>query len=190
MSLINLAKALKKKNADGSALINHIYTNTLLPASEAAYVKKYFNEDVRKAIFNGTTISGGLVNLSTAAANLKDAFQLHYSTTTQFPPFTAYHATKAPNIAASIAAGGFRPAGQTLYGAGTYFFHDRTNADNYAKQGAGGQVLAVTIFGDISVGQPNNLGADTVVLQTTPTRNIFLVKNALVIFPKAVYTPA
>ena len=54
------------------------------------------------------------------------------------------------NVASLIAASGFKPAGQTLYGAGTYFFNDRGPANAYAKQGVGGQVLEVTIFGSTS----------------------------------------
>ena len=149
----------------------------------------YFDEKPRMKIWNGSTINGGLVTLSTAAATLKDAFQNRYFSTRQFQPFTAYHATKDEVTADLIVANGFRPAGETLYGNGAYFFIARGNAEAYARTGVNGRVLEVTIFSNIAMLDTNALGHDTLTLQTTAVRNILLVKNALIIFPKGVYTP-
>lgn len=190
MSVVkNLAKALRDFGADGGNLVDHIHNDPLLPQNEADYVRKYFDPDLRKIIWAGSRLEGGLIALSNAASNLKGAFQRRFLTTGQFPMMTAYHATKSAEVAALIVAGGFNPAAETLYGNGLYFFNNRGRAEDYARAQGNGFILEVTIFSGISVGNPNGLGQDVLALQTNATGNMYLVKNSLTVFPKAVFAP-
>lgn len=184
MSIKTLAKGLRTPGTSGHNVIEHIFTDAGLRGQEAAYIEKYFDEDLRKIIWKGTRVVGSLFVLSDAAVNLKTAFQSRFFANGQFKPSTAFHATKSAAITNSIAVGGFRPAGETLVGNGTYFFNAFAPARQYAEA-AHGQVIEVTIFSTISVGNPTALGSDTVTLQTS--HNTLVVKNALVIFPKVVH---
>jgi len=181
--------------AGSDALVDHIYSDGVGGGSEDTYQDRYFAERVRRKVFRGGQISGRTVKLSEAAASLKSAFQRRYATTGQFQPRTAYHATSSARIASLIAASGFTRAGQKLFGQGAYFFTDSSRADPYAIAGGNaanegeGMVLEVTLFSNASQNfntHHHTPGGDRLIFQH---QAILVVKNPLVIFPKAVFFP-
>lgn len=120
-----LADIVSRLDDDVAAdeLIEYIYCEGRDQAiSPDEYIKKYFDKDIRKSVFEGTICAGGVVNLSAKATLIRDAFQRRFGQTQQFKPMTAYHGTKDHNIAELILSGGFDQAREQLFGPGVYFY--------------------------------------------------------------------
>ncbi len=218
MSLLQLASSLKTP-ADGDALVEYIFNEgtsvedkfrgqkvygertqkTELDISQDQYLAKYFNLEVRKSVFASGSCAGRQVKLSASAAILKSAFQRRYASNQlpnnnpnkeQFKPMTAYHGTKDLHTANLIVNSGFQQSYQTIRGKGVYFYvaADYERAEDYALNSGGnegGIVLEVTIFSAIT-NKDNKPRRDKLTFQF---QNVLVVKNPLVIFPKATYTP-
>jgi hypothetical protein len=191
MSLRTLVSRLSTA-ADGDALVDHIYGDGAGDEiSQENYLDKYFDPSVRKAVFSGGVCTGRSVRLSPKAQVLKSALQRRYATTGEFKPTTGYHATNSAHIARLVVDGGFIRATNTLYGHGVYFFTTSDPAEPYATEGGAsvkqgeGIVLEVTIFSAVTkkLDKPRR---DKLTFQW---KHILVVKNPLVIFPKAVFVP-
>lgn len=197
MALKHLVSNLKTLD-DGDALIDHIFAEQGVPENQ--YLAKYFDAEIRRALFSGGGLSGRHVKLSPAAEILKGALQRRYARNQApatrrdgegFFPMTAYHGTASSRIAGLIVTGGFNLASQTVRGKGAYFYraplHER--AEGYAisnGEDPEGVVLEVTIF-SATTGKIANPRRDKLVHTSGP--DILVAKNPLLIFPKAVFVP-
>lgn len=194
MSLLQHAKNLGT-DAGADALIRHIAADGFhSPDGEAAYVEKYFDARVRKAVFAGGSYNGRHVTLSPAAARLKSALQRQYAVSGTFAPHTAYHVTAGAHIAGMIAETGMIAATSTILGRGAYFWNTPAKAEDYipGTPCVGEKVIfEVTIFSGIAtkIDQTRMPVGWGDLLTSMPTAFIYVVKNPLLIFPKAVFYP-
>jgi hypothetical protein len=179
-------------------LIDHIFADAAL--AEDAYIAKYFDANIRRALFSGGACSGRHVKLSPRAEVLKSALQRRYARNQVVPsprpaeafaPMTAYHGTVSSRIANLIVGGGFVEARERVRGRGAYFYraplHER--AETYAisnGEDPEGIVIEVTIFSATTdkIDRPRR---DKTVHTSGP--DILVAKNPLLIFPKAVFMP-
>ncbi len=198
MSLKSLVKNLSSDEA-ADAVVDHIFNDFFSMGKEGVYLEKYFDQDVRRAVFSGGTISGRYVLLSPAAAMLKSALQRRHvkSNGSRFPPIKAYHRTSGRHIAGLIAETGFIETPTTVCGRGVCFFTGSQKADGYSAplvedpknpgNAALNVVLEVTIFSRFAeLSMPS--GADLVTYYRR-SMDVMVVKNPLVIFPTAVFSP-
>lgn len=186
-------------DAAADAVVDYMFNDYFTSEKAALYLEKYFNQDVRTAVFSGGVIYGRYVILSPAAALLKSAFQRRYARSggTRFPPLKAYHVTSGAHIAELIAKTGFIKTATTVCGDGACFFTQSEKAEAYAPpsvpdphsphQAARKIVIEVTIFSRLAeTVMPS--GSDLVTFYRRPM-DILVVKNPLVIFPTAAYYP-
>jgi len=131
MPLADIVSRLNNETV-ADELIEYIYCEGRDQAISAdEYIKKYFDKEIRKSVFEGTVCMGGVVNLSAKATLIRDAFQRRFGRTQEFPPMTAYHGTKDRSIADLILSGGFDEAREKLFGPGVYFY---TYASSYRAE--------------------------------------------------------
>jgi hypothetical protein len=197
MELKELAAALRTP-ADGDALVEYIFAEP--DFSEPEYLAKYFNAKVCRSVFAGGSCYGRHVRLSPSAEILKGAFQRRYVRNQvdpdihqgeSFAPMTAYHGTGSSGIATLIVQGGFRQSHQTMRGKGVYFYRASLHhkAEGYAisnGEDPEGIVIEVTIFA-ATTKKSDRPRRDKLAHAAGP--EILVIKNPLVIFPKAVFVP-
>jgi hypothetical protein len=194
MSLLALVSNLTSA-AGADAVVEHIFsTHYTHPGGEAAYLTTVFNQDVRRTVFDGGVLNGRSVILSSKAQLLKAALQRRHlqSNGTRFTPHHGYHITSSHQIAAIIAKTGFRSFPGN-YGQGAYFFGSSQSAENYEALihvGADGQpvapvVIEVIYYSRLASGHFPT-GSDEVTFFFRP-KDIYLLKNPLVVFPTAVF---
>jgi hypothetical protein len=195
---VSILQHVQNLGTDGGAdaLVNFIFADGFVyPTGEPAYIEKYFNARVRTAVFSGGSYNGRYVKLSPAAARLKSAFQRRYVSQGDFAPHTAYHVTGGAHIAGMIAETGMKDATSAALGKGAYFWNTPTRAEDYIPGSpcVGEKiVIEVTIFSSIANREDQrkqiNVGWQD-VLTNQPSAAIYVVKNPLLIFPKAVFYP-
>jgi hypothetical protein len=191
MSLIERARNIST-DAQADALVEAIFQQQV-PAgqNQVEKLRGYFDDNLRKAVFAGGTTTSHYVTLSDAATRLGDAFLRRYKLNGQFQPVLAYHKTSRAEIANLIVAGGFRYAESTTYGFGAYFFLTPEKAQSYVPQGRVDEKFDVTLMVTLYARHEERAhdmfpayGGDRWVLR--PVDNVLVVKNPLIILPRAV----
>ena len=189
MSLRSLVTSINSDataNAVVEKIENSFYT---YPGGEQGYLTSWFDQDVRTRLFDGSVITGRNVVLSPRARLLKSALQRRHvsSGCVRFPPIRAYHITSSRQIAALIAKSGFRSGGGN-YGDGAYFFGSSQAAEKYEAPLVGEAlpiILEVVIYSRVTTAAFPT-GGDQLTFFFKP-KDIYLVKNPLVIFPTAAF---
>jgi hypothetical protein len=187
-------------DADADALVTYIYADGGHAQGARDFVDKYADTVVRSGVFSGTSCNRhGLVTLSPAAARLKSALQRRFWTAKAdgednvFTPTLEYHITGSMRVARLILAGGFNVGDGTAGGYGAYFYSTREKAENYVPAGGrrprGSVVLECSVFSRVqkAANYNENYGGGT--WANNFMGQIVVVKNPLLIFPRAVFAP-
>jgi hypothetical protein len=202
LAQLRLLAADLETDESGNELVSYIYNDAHQDTGARAFVDKYADPIVRARVFEGTTVNGGRVSLGTPAACLKNALQRRYVAGVKnnqpniFKPVLAYHITSSEQTMRSILSTGFRVGDGTAGGYGTYFYSDRKSAEDYIPAGGNrrgrrrqSMVLEVTVYSHVLKGANYNDGYGGGTWANNFMGKIVTVKNPLLIFPQAVFSP-